>query len=170
MILTSIFILMISFCCCLYAQEESLKTYYPPMEPYLKGYLEVDSAHSVYWEECGNSQGVPILFLHGGPGSGTKADQRRFFDPEHYRIVLFDQRGCGKSLPLGTIHDNTTWDLIRDIEALLTFLKLDQFIIFGGSWGSNLGLSYAILHPDHVKGLILRGIFLGRQKELDWFS
>jgi proline iminopeptidase len=167
--LTSVFILMISFCCCVYAQEQSLKTYYPSIEPYVTGRLEVDSGHSLYWEESGNPHGVPILFLHGGPGSGTNADQRRFFDPEHYRIVLFDQRGCGKSLPSGDISHNSTQDLVHDIEALRASLKIDKFIVFGGSWGSTLGLVYAIEHPDHIRGMILRGIFLGRQKELDWF-
>lgn len=152
-----------------YFQTESSSTYYPPIEPYRTGYLQVDPEHSIYWEESGNPQGSPILFLHGGPGSGTDPNQRRFFDPSYYRIILFDQRGSGKSIPLGSVKNNTTWDLVQDINKLRTFLEIDQCILFGGSWGSTLALSYAIKYPNHVKGLILRAIFLCQDKELDWF-
>lgn len=153
----------------IHAENTSLRGYFPSIEPYETGYLETNSEHVLYWEESGNPSGSPILMLHGGPGGGTNPDQRRFFDPAHYRIILFDQRGSGKSYPQGCLNNNTTWDLVDDIDRLLDHLKIDRCIIFGGSWGSTLALTYACEHPKRVKGLILRGIFLGRQKELDWF-
>lgn len=142
---------------------------YPEIEPYRTGFLNVSPDHDLYWEESGNPKGSPILFLHGGPGSCTQPLFRRFFDPAHYRIILMDQRGCGKSTPRASLKENTTWHLVEDIEKLRVFLKVDKWIVFGGSWGSTLALIYAISHPEKVNGLILRGIFLGRQKELRWF-
>ncbi len=144
-------------------------TKYPPIEPYRTGFLPVSSEHTLYWEESGNPNGLPVIYLHGGPGSGTEPSHRSFFDPMAYRIVLFDQRGCGKSLPHSSLHENTTWDLVSDIEKLRTFLGIKEWVVFGGSWGSTLALAYAESHPQRVLGLILRGIFLGRRKEIHWF-
>lgn len=146
-----------------------MRTKYPPIEPYQWGHLNVGSGHSLYWEESGNPKGVPVLFLHGGPGSGTSEGHRCYFDPMVYRIVLFDQRGCGKSTPHASLENNTTWELVVDIERLRLFLDIESWIVFGGSWGSTLSLAYAESHPEKVKALILRGIFLGRKKELRWF-
>lgn len=146
-----------------------MRTRYPPIEPYNTGNLPVSKDHVLYWEESGNPKGKPVVFLHGGPGSGTEPSHRCFFDPHAYRIVLFDQRGSGKSRPYASLHDNTTWHLVADIETLREYLGIDKWIVFGGSWGSTLSLAYAETHPDRVLGLILRGIFLGRKKELDWF-
>lgn len=146
-----------------------MRTYYPEIEPSRTGFLQVSDIHSIYWEESGNSQGTPILFLHGGPGSPTEPNHRRFFDPSHYRIFLFDQRGCGKSKPSSSLEQNTTWDLVNDIEKLRDFFHIEKWIVFGGSWGSTLALTYAIKHPEHVAGLILRSAFFCRQKELKWF-
>jgi len=151
----------------LYATER--RTFYPPIEPNQSGYLSVGGGHQIYWEECGNPEGKPILFLHGGPGIGFWPVQRSFFNPERYRIILFDQRGCGKSLPFSELENNTTWDLVSDIELLRKHLEVDRWVIFGGSWGSTLGLTYAIMHPQSVKGLILRGIFLCRPQEIEWY-
>lgn len=145
------------------------RTKYPPIEPYKTGHLPVGSEHELYWEESGNPKGRPILFLHGGPGSGTDAAHRSYFDPDAYRIILMDQRGCGKSRPHSSLVDNTTWHLVADIELLRTFLGVEQWVVFGGSWGSTLALAYAISHPDVVSALVLRGIFLCRQKEMRWF-
>ncbi len=142
---------------------------YPPIEPNKTGFLDVGDGHSLYWEESGNSRGLPVVFLHGGPGSGTLPKHRSFFDPKRYRIVLFDQRGCGKSTPHASLHCNTTWDLVSDIEKLRQFLGIKEWVVFGGSWGSTLSLAYAQSYPGRVKALILRGIFLGRKKELRWF-
>lgn len=142
---------------------------FPPLEPYRHGYLQVDAVHNVYWEECGNPHGQPVLFLHGGPGAGISPQHRRFFDPAHYRIVLFDQRGAGKSTPLGELRDNTTWDLVADIEKLRTMLDIEQWLLFGGSWGSTLALAYGQTHPERCLGFILRGIFLCTKEEVDWF-
>lgn len=147
----------------------AFRTSYPDIEPYNMGYLQVDKEHSIYWEESGNAKGKPILFVHGGPGSGTDPKHRRFFDPNAYRIILFDQRGCGKSKPHSSLHNNTTWHLVDDMEKLRAHLKIDKWAVFGGSWGSTLSLTYAESHPDRVSALILRGIFLCRQKELKWF-
>lgn len=142
---------------------------YPPIEPNQTGFLPVSHGHTLYWEESGNPKGKPVVFLHGGPGSGTEPTHRCYFDPSKYRIVLFDQRGCGKSRPHSSLLHNTTWDLVSDIEALREHLNIAQWVVFGGSWGSTLALAYAETHPSRVLALILRGIFLGRQRELHWF-
>jgi len=142
---------------------------YPPLEPYATGMLPLDRRHTMYWEQSGNPNGVPILFLHGGPGAGATPTHRRFFDPAHYRIVVHDQRGAGRSLPLGALEDNTLAHLIADIEALRRHLGIDRWAVFGGSWGSTLALAYAAAHPGSCRGLVLRGIFLCRQREIDWF-
>jgi proline iminopeptidase len=146
-----------------------MRTRYPPIEPNETGFLPVSKNHVLYWEESGNPKGKPVLFLHGGPGSGTEPGHRCFFDPKKYRIVLFDQRGCGKSRPHSSLVENTTWDLVADIERLKSHLKITQWVVFGGSWGSTLALAYAETHPSSVLALIVRGIFLGRKWELDWF-
>lgn len=146
-----------------------LRTYYPAIEPYKTGMLPVDATHTIYWEESGNPEGQPILYLHGGPGGSAEPKHRRFFDPTYYRIILMDQRGCGKSLPLGSLDNNTTWDLVADLEKLRQHLHIQQWILFGGSWGSTLALCYAIKHAEYVQSLILRGIFLCRPEELHWF-
>ena len=142
---------------------------FPAIKPNCKGMLQVDELHQLYWEESGNPHGIPVLFLHGGPGVGIEESYRTFFDPKFYRIILFDQRGCGKSLPRGCLINNTTWDLVEDINKLRELLSIDRCLLFGGSWGSTLALTYAIKYPENVLGLILRGIFLCRQHELDWF-
>ncbi|MBK85014.1 MAG: prolyl aminopeptidase [Pseudomonadota bacterium] len=141
---------------------------FPEIRPYAEHQLSVDGPHKIHIEECGNPQGIPVLVCHGGPGCGTVPLQRRFFDPEHYRIVLFDQRGCGKSEPHLETEVNTTQDLINDMEAIRNFLNIDSWIVFGGSWGATIALVYAIQHPEKVKALLLRGSFLSRQKDLDW--
>ena len=146
-----------------------MKTLFPEIEPYKIYALSVESGHTIYVEESGNPMGKPIIFLHGGPGGGTGSKQRRFFDPKHYRIVLFDQRGCGKSTPQGEIVNNTTDDLIDDIETIRKHLNIEQWILFGGSWGSTLALAYYVKFPKLVIGLILRGIFISRTFELEWF-
>lgn len=142
---------------------------YPELDFYHSDLLKVSETHTIYYEECGNPHGKPVVFLHGGPGSGCNPNQRRFFDPAHYHIILLDQRGCGRSLPLGETSNNTTDDLVSDIDKLRQHLHIDRWLVFGGSWGSTLALTYAIAHPSHVTGLILRGIFLSRDSELDWF-
>jgi proline iminopeptidase len=144
-------------------------TLYAEIEPYSTGELRVSNLHVLYFEESGNPNGKPVLFLHGGPGGGVSPIQRQFFDPQFYRIILFDQRGAGKSSPQAELQDNTTWDLVSDIEKLRTHLGIDRWLVFGGSWGSTLALAYAIHHPQRVIGLILRGIFLCRKKEIHWF-
>jgi proline iminopeptidase len=147
-----------------------MRTRYPEIpEPRVSGYLAVSKIHTIYFEECGNPDGMPVLFLHGGPGGGLEPSQRRFFDPDVYRIVLFDQRGAGKSKPHASLEDNTTWDLVDDIEKLRVKLGIDRWVVFGGSWGSTLALAYAETHPERVKGLIVRGIFLCRPSEITWF-
>ena len=147
------------------------KTYnlYPEVNNFEKFTLKVGNLHEIYYEVCGNPQGSPVVFLHGGPGSGCSPTQRRFFDPAHYRIILIDQRGCGRSKPQGEIEQNTTDDLVSDIDAIRTTLNIDKWLVFGGSWGSTLALAYALEHTDRVTGLILRGIFLSRPSELNWF-
>ncbi|MDQ2643585.1 MAG: prolyl aminopeptidase [Myxococcota bacterium] len=145
------------------------RTFYPEIEPYHTGFLRVSEEHSIYYEESGNPKGKPVVFLHGGPGGGTSPKQRRFFDPSRYRIVLFDQRGCGKSRPHASLNDNTTWHLVSDIERLREELKVARWMVFGGSWGSTLALAYAEKHPERVTELVLRGIFLLRRWELEWF-
>lgn len=142
---------------------------FPPIDPYGTGFLRLDDRHSMYWEQSGNPRGVPVIFLHGGPGAGATQAHRRFFDPYHYRIVVFDQRGAGRSTPHGAIEDNTTPNLVADIERLRLHLGIDRWHVFGGSWGSTLALAYAQTHPERVRSLTLRGIFLGRKSELDWF-
>jgi proline iminopeptidase len=142
---------------------------YPPIEPFRTGFLRVSAVHELYFEESGNPDGKPAVFLHGGPGGGTDAKMRTFFDPQVYRIVLFDQRGCGKSRPHANLVDNTTWHLVEDIERLREHLGIKRWLVFGGSWGSTLALAYAQTHPDHVTELVLRGIFLLRKWEIDWF-
>ncbi len=142
---------------------------YPAIEPHETGLLEPAPPHRLYWEVSGNPEGQPVVFLHGGPGAGASADHRRFFDPARYRIVIFDQRGAGRSSPLGELADNTTADLVGDIELLRETLGIERWLVFGGSWGSTLALAYAQAHPERVTGLVLRGIFLGRPQEIDWF-
>ena len=146
-----------------------MHTVFPEIEPYRSGTLAVDELHTLYWEECGNPEGQPVLFLHGGPGAGTSPSHRRFFDPAHYRIVLFDQRGAGKSTPLGEYRNNTTALLIEDIEKIRVMLGIQQWLVFGGSWGSTLALAYGEAHPERCLGFILRGIFLCTKAEVDWF-
>jgi proline iminopeptidase len=146
-----------------------LKTLYDPIEPFDTGRLKVSSIHEIYYEQCGNPQGKPVVFLHGGPGGGISSDYRRYFNPKVYRVVLFDQRGSGKSTPHASIEENTTWHLVADIEQLRERLNIRQWQVFGGSWGSTLALAYAETHPDRVRELVLRGIFLCRPKEISWF-
>ncbi len=145
------------------------RTLYPDIEPYDSGFLQVSPLHRIYYEQCGNPRGKPVVFLHGGPGAGCNAKSRRFFDPKRYRIVLFDQRGCGRSTPHAELTDNTTWHLVADIERLREHLRLDRWQVFGGSWGSTLALAYAETHPERVSELVLRGIFMLRRWELEWF-
>ncbi|MFL2699877.1 MAG: prolyl aminopeptidase [Gammaproteobacteria bacterium] len=141
---------------------------YPKIKPYDSGFMDVDE-HHVYYEQCGNPDGKPAVFLHGGPGGGGSEEVRRFFNPDIYRIIVFDQRGCGRSKPHGCLENNTTWDLVSDIELLRKKLDINQWLVFGGSWGSTLSLAYAQTHPDSVSELVLRGIFLLREEELQWF-
>ena len=142
---------------------------YPAIEPYRTGYLDVGEGHRLYWEQCGNPEGKPAVFLHGGPGAGCSPDHRRLFDPEIYNILLFDQRGCGRSTPHASLEANTTWHLVADIERLREVAGVEKWLVFGGSWGSTLALAYAQAHPDRASELVLRGIFTFRQMELDWF-
>jgi len=145
------------------------RTLYPQIEPYRSGWLQVSPLHEIYWEECGNPRGKPALFVHGGPGAGADARSRRFFDPRRYRIVVFDQRGCGRSRPHASLEENTTWHLVADIEQLRTHLGIEKWLVFGGSWGSTLSLAYAQSHPGRVSELVLRGIFMLREWEIHWF-
>lgn len=145
------------------------KTLYPAIEPHRTGRLKVSAVHEIYWEESGNPQGKPVVFVHGGPGGGTSPKQRCFFDPARYRIVLFDQRGCGQSTPHASLEENTTWHLTSDMEALRQHLGIERWQVFGGSWGSTLALAYAQRFPQQVSELVLRGIFLLRKSEIDWF-
>ncbi|MHB1303628.1 MAG: prolyl aminopeptidase [Acidiphilium sp.] len=142
---------------------------FPEIGPYQTGYLPVGDGHVIYWEQVGNPRGKPVLFLHGGPGAGAGAVHRRFFDPTIWRVLIFDQRGAGRSTPLGCLSANTTPDLVADIEALRRFHGIERFILFGGSWGSTLALAYGQAYPDRVAGMVLRGIFLGRPIEIEWF-
>ena len=141
---------------------------YPAIEPYRRGYLRVSDLHELYFEESGNPAGKPAVFLHGGPGAGADARARQFFDPRHYRVVVFDQRGCGRSRPSANLVENTTWHLVADVERLRKYLGIDRWLVFGGSWGSTLALAYAETHPERVTELVLRGIFLLRQSEIRW--
>jgi proline iminopeptidase len=151
------------------ARTSRLRDLYPAIRPYRTGRLRVSPVHELYFEESGNPAGKPVVFLHGGPGGGTSAAMRRFFDPRRYRIILFDQRGCGRSRPHASLADNTTWHLVADIEALRDHLGIERWQVFGGSWGSTLALAYAQKHPLRVSELVLRGIFLLRRSELEWF-
>jgi proline iminopeptidase len=149
--------------------SDTTATLFPPVLPHRQGMLAVDALHTIYWEECGNPAGVPVLFLHGGPGAGLSPQHRRFFDPDHYRIILFDQRGAGKSTPLGEWRNNTTQLLVEDIEVLRASFGISKWLVFGGSWGSTLALAYGEAHPEACLGFVLRGIFLCTSAEIDWF-
>jgi proline iminopeptidase len=149
--------------------DEPRRELYPPIEANHSGFLKVDSGHELYYEECGNPNGKPVVFLHGGPGGGCTEGMRRFWNPDVYRIVLFDQRGSGKSTPHASLENNTTWDLVNDIEILRSALQVERWQVFGGSWGSTLALAYCQKHPDRVTEIVLRGIFMLRKKEIDWF-
>ena len=146
-----------------------MRDLYPPIEPYNQGKLKVSELHTIHYEESGNPQGKPVIFLHGGPGGGITPMYRQYFDPQLWRIVIFDQRGCGQSTPYAELRENTTWDLVGDIEQLREKLQIDRWVVFGGSWGSTLALAYAQSHPERCKGLILRGIFMLRPAEIRWF-
>jgi proline iminopeptidase len=149
--------------------HENRRSLYPEIEPFDNGMLPVSDLHALYFEQCGNPHGKPVVFLHGGPGAGCNAKCRRFFDPRVYRIVLFDQRGCGRSTPHAELRENTTWDLVADIERLREHLRIERWQVFGGSWGSTLALTYAETHPARVAELVLRGNFMLRRTELEWF-
>ena len=142
---------------------------YPAIEPYKHGFLDTGDGHQIYWELCGNPNGKPAVFLHGGPGAGCSADHRRLFDPARYNVLLFDQRGCGRSRPHASLENNTTWDLVADVERLREMIGIEQWVVFGGSWGSALGLAYSETHPQRVHALIVRGIFTMRRAELLWY-
>ena len=146
-----------------------MKTLYPEIEPFDDGMLQVSDLHTIHYERVGNPDGIPVIFLHGGPGGGLIPMYRQFFDPAAFHVILFDQRGSGKSTPAYELKENTTWDLVADIEKLREKFGIDKWYVFGGSWGSTLSLAYAETHPDRVRGLALRGIFLTRRKELEWF-
>ena len=146
-----------------------MNSLYPPIETFEDGILKVSDLHTIYFELAGNPNGIPVVFLHGGPGGGIEPLYRQYFNPEKYKIILFDQRGCGKSTPHAELTDNTTWDLVADIEKLRHHLNIESWVVFGGSWGSTLALTYAITHPEKCLALILRGIFLLRKFEIDWF-
>ena len=151
------------------AQSMNETPLYPAVEPYNSGWLDVGDGHEIYYEECGNAKGKPCVFVHGGPGGGAGTTARRFFDPSRYRIVLFDQRGCGRSRPHASLEANTTWHLVADMERLRKMLGIERWLVFGGSWGSTLSLVYAQAYPEAVSELILRGIFLLRRREIEWF-
>jgi proline iminopeptidase len=145
-----------------------LRTLYPPIEPFEQGRLDVGDGHQLYWERCGTKGAKPAVFLHGGPGGGSNENHRRQFDPARYDVLLFDQRGCGRSTPHASLHANTTWDLVADLERLRALAGHEQWLVFGGSWGSTLSLAYAQAHPERVTELVLRGIFLFDRYEIDW--
>ena len=146
-----------------------MRDLYPPIEPYKEGKLKVSQLHTIHYEESGNPRGKPVIFLHGGPGGGITPMYRQYFDPDKWRIIIFDQRGCGQSTPYAELRENTTWDLVSDIEQLREYLNIERWVVFGGSWGSTLALAYSQTHPDSCKGLILRGIFMLRSSEIRWF-
>ncbi len=150
-------------------QKSAVHYLYPPIDPFDQRSMDMPGGHSIYFEQCGNPNGVPVIVLHGGPGGGCSPAMRRYFDPEIYRVILFDQRGCGRSQPHSSVENNTSWDLVADIERIREALGIEQFIVFGGSWGATLALIYAQAHPDRVRHLVLRGVFLMMQRELDWF-
>ena len=150
-------------------QKRAVQYLYPPIEPFDQRMMDVGQGHRIYVEQCGNPKGIPVVVLHGGPGGGCSPSMRRYFDPSVYRVILFDQRGCGRSRPHATVENNTTWHLVSDIEAIRHALEIDAWIVFGGSWGATLSLIYAQAHPDRALQLVLRGVFLMTQVELDWF-
>ncbi|WP_116597713.1 prolyl aminopeptidase [Primorskyibacter marinus] len=150
-------------------QKRAVQHLYPPLDPFDQRMMEVGGGHTIYVEQCGNPDGIPVIVLHGGPGGGCSPTMRRYFDPRVYRVVLFDQRGCGRSRPHASVINNTTWDLVADIEQIREDLGVEKFIVFGGSWGATLALIYAETHPRHVSNLVLRGVFMMTQAELDWF-
>ncbi|MGV8949794.1 MAG: prolyl aminopeptidase [Cypionkella sp.] len=150
-------------------QKRAVEYLYPPIDPFDQRQMDMGDGHKIYVEQCGNPQGIPVLVLHGGPGGGCSPAMRRYFDPAVFRVVLFDQRGCGRSRPHASVENNTTWHLVRDIESIRAALGIDSFILFGGSWGATLALIYAISHPARTRHLILRGVFLATQAELTWF-
>ncbi|SFT96085.1 prolyl aminopeptidase [Sedimentitalea nanhaiensis] len=150
-------------------QKRAVQYLHPPIDPFDQRMISVGQGHKIYVEQCGNPDGIPVVVLHGGPGGGCSPAMRRYFDPEVYRVVLFDQRGCGRSRPHASVKDNTTWHLVDDIELIRTELDIDRWLVFGGSWGATLALIYAQSHPDRVRHLILRGVFLMTRAELDWF-
>jgi proline iminopeptidase len=150
-------------------QKRAVEFLYPPIDPFDQRVMDVGGGHRIYVEQCGNPRGIPVIVLHGGPGGGCSPAMRRYFDPDVYRVVLFDQRGCGRSRPHASVEENTTWHLVQDIETIRAVLGIDRFIVFGGSWGATLALVYAITHPDQVSQLVLRGVFLMTKAELDWF-
>ncbi|MEP5154817.1 prolyl aminopeptidase [Planktotalea sp.] len=150
-------------------QKSAVHYLYPPIDPFDQRMMEMPGGHNIYVEQCGNPDGVPVIVLHGGPGGGCSPAMRRYFDPEVYRVILFDQRGCGRSKPHSSVKNNTSWDLVADIERIRAVLDVEQFVVFGGSWGATLALIYAQTHPDRVRHIVLRGVFLMTQRELDWF-
>mgnify|MGYP001795400013 CR=1 FL=1 len=150
-------------------QKRAVQYLYAPIDPYDQQMLDVGDGHKIYVEQCGNPKGIPVVVLHGGPGGGCSPAMRRYFDPDKYRIVLFDQRGCGRSRPHAAVSHNTTWHLVDDIERIRTTLNISDWVVFGGSWGATLALIYAQAHPSHVAHIVLRGVFLATQSELDWF-
>jgi proline iminopeptidase len=150
-------------------QKRAVEFLYPPIDPFDQRMMDMGDGHRIYVEQCGNPQGVPVLVFHGGPGGGCSPAMRRYFDPAHYRVILFDQRGCGRSRPHASVSSNTTWHLISDIETIRSVLGIDKVIAFGGSWGATLALVYALTHPDRVSHLVLRGVFLMTKAELKWF-
>ena len=150
-------------------QKRAVQYLYPPIDPFDQRMMDVGQGHRIYVEQCGNPNGVPVVVLHGGPGGGCSPAMRRYFDPDIYHIILFDQRGCGRSRPHASVENNTTWHLVDDIEAIRASLDIDSWIVFGGSWGATLSLIYAQSHPDRTTHLVLRGVFLMTQAELDWF-
>jgi proline iminopeptidase len=151
------------------SSHSELLPLFPPIEPFATGMLDLDAPHRMYFEQSGDARGIPVVFLHGGPGAGASAVHRQFFDPAAYRIIVYDQRGAGRSTPLGCLEQNTTPKLIEDLETLRKHLGIERWLVFGGSWGSTLALAYAEHHPDRCAGLVLRGIFLCRKSEIDWF-
>ncbi len=150
-------------------QKSAVQHLYPAIDPFDQRMLDVGDGHKLYVEQCGNPSGIPVIVLHGGPGGGCSPAMRRYFDPDVYRVVLFDQRGCGRSTPHASVENNTTWHLVADIERIRETLEIDRFIVFGGSWGATLSLVYGISHPERVRNLVLRGVFMMTQAELDWF-
>ncbi|NOC93924.1 prolyl aminopeptidase [Ruegeria sp. HKCCD6604] len=150
-------------------QKRAVQYLYPPIDPFDQRMVDMGDGHRIYVEQCGNPDGIPVVILHGGPGGGCSPAMRRYFDPQAYRVILFDQRGCGRSRPTASVEDNTTWHLVADIERLRKLFEIEEWIAFGGSWGATLALIYAQTHPDRVSRLVLRGVFLATQAELDWF-